>query len=128
MYKKAFECCTSKENKCTECPLYAFFGCKEELLSGLRLKTVWELKIDWATDDDRGCTTEIYATEERAIKAFNFEIIQSMQDYGCFDEQTGELEKGWVLEKSDKLWDLWEDGFYTANRCTITITEKEIID
>lgn len=133
MYKEAYECCTSKDyEQCEKCPLKAFgftqLDCKTELLRHIRPKTVYELKIDWATNDDQGCTTEIYSTEERAKKAFNFEIVQAKDDYGCFDEQTGELENGWLLEELDNLWDLYEDGFYTSNHCTIMITEKEIID
>ena len=87
---------------------------------------VYELKIDWATNDAQGCTTEIYATEEKAIKSMNFEIVQAMQDYGCFDEETGELEDGWELEQRDNYWHLFEDNFWCQNHCLITVTEKEV--
>ena len=133
MYKKAYECCTSKEyEQCENCPLQNFgdtqLDCKTKLLKNIKPTTVYELKIDWATNDDAGCTTELYSTEEKARKAFNFEIVQSMQDYDVlFDEETGELEDGWVLDKGNNLWDLYEDGYYSANHCTITITEKEIL-
>lgn len=131
---KAYKCCTSGEfEQCEKCPLFEFgntqLDCKTELLRKIKPNKVWELKIDWATQDDSGCTTEIYATEERARKAMNFEIVQSMQDYDVlFDEETGKLEDGWVLDKGNNLWDLYEDGYYTANHCTITVTEKEVID
>ena len=132
MYKKAFECCTSKEyEQCENCPLREFgntqLDCKTELLRNIKPNKVWELKVDWATQDDSSCTTEIYSTEERSIKAFNFEIVQAMQDYQCFDEETGELENGWGLDKGNNLWDLYEIGYYSSSHCTITITEKEIL-
>ena len=131
MYKKAYECCTSKEvEQCKECPLCDFgntqLDCKTELLRKLK---VYELKIDVAIDDNCSCRTELYATEERAKKAFNFEIVQAMQDYGIFDEQTGELiDDDWILDKSNNSWELYVDGWYVANHCAITITEIEILD
>jgi hypothetical protein len=89
--------------------------------------TVYELKINWATNDDSGCTTEIYSTEEKARKAFNFEVIQAMQDYEVFDEESGELiDENWQLDKGNNFWELWEDGYYSANHCLITVTEKEV--
>ena len=88
---------------------------------------VYEVKVDWATQDAEGCTTEIYATEEEARKAFNSEIVQAMQDYDVFNEETGELtEEGWILDTSVNFWELWEDGYYTSNHCLITLTEKEV--
>ena len=88
---------------------------------------VYEVKVDWATNDDSGCMTEIYATEEKARKAYNFEIVQAMQDYGVFDEETGELiDEGWKLDMRNTFWELWEDGDYTSNHCLITLTEKEV--
>ena len=128
---KAYECCTSEEyEQCESCPLFEFgetkLDCKTELLRKIKPNKVYELMVDWATNDDQGCTTELYATEENAIKAFNFEIIQAMQDYGCFDEETGELEEGWVLDKGNNFWELYEGGYYSTSHCTITITEKEI--
>jgi tRNA U34 5-carboxymethylaminomethyl modifying GTPase MnmE/TrmE len=50
---------------------------------------VYEVKIDWATNDAEDCTTEVYSTAEKARKAFNSEIVQAMQDYDVFDEETG---------------------------------------
>jgi hypothetical protein len=88
---------------------------------------VYEVKIDWATNDAEDCTTEVYSTEEKARKAFNFEIAQAMQDYGVFDEETGELiDEGWKLDMGNTFWELWEDGYYTSNHCLITLTEKEV--
>lgn len=87
---------------------------------------VYEVKVDWATQDAEGCTTEIYATEEKARKAFNFEIAQAMQDYGCFDEEVGKLDDGWELEQRDNYWHLFEDGFWSSNHCLIALTEKEV--
>lgn len=88
---------------------------------------VYEVKVNWAINNDAGCITEIYATEEKARKSFNSEIVQAMQDYGVFDEQTGELtEEDWVLETSDNAWELWADGFYLESHCLITVTEKEV--
>ena len=50
-----------------------------------------------------------------------------MQDYGVFDEETGELtEEGWVLDMSVNFWELWEDSYYASNHCLITLTEKEV--
>lgn len=90
---------------------------------------VYEVKVDWATNDAQDCTTEIYATEEKAKKAFNFEIVQAMQDYGIFDEQTGELiDDDWILDKSNNSWELYVDGWYDAHHCVITITEIELLD
>lgn len=87
---------------------------------------VYEVKVEWATNDTGDCVTEIYATEEKARKAFNFEIAQAMQDYDVFDEETGELESGWELEKRDGYWELWESGCYVGNHCLITLTEKAV--
>lgn len=88
---------------------------------------VYEVKVDWATNDAQDCTTEIYATEEKARKAYNFEIAQAMQDYGVFDEETGELtDQDCDLDQGNNFWELWEDGYYTANHCLITLTEKEV--
>ena len=88
---------------------------------------VYEVKVDWSTNDDAGCSTEIYATEEKARKAFNFEIVQAMQDYDVFDEETGELtDECWVLDRGNNFWELWEAGYYTSNHCLITLTEKEV--
>jgi hypothetical protein len=88
---------------------------------------VYEVKVDWATGEGYDCTTEIYADAEKARKAYNFEIMQAMQDYDVFDEETGELtENGWILDMSVNFWELWEDGYYTSNHCLITLTEKEV--
>ena len=88
---------------------------------------VYEVKVDWATNDAQDCTTEIYSTEEKARKAYNCEIAQAMQDYGVFDEETGELtDQDWYLEQGNRFWDLWEDGYYSSNHCLITLTEKEV--
>ena len=88
---------------------------------------VYEVKVDWATNDAQDCTTEIYDSKEKATKAMNFEIAQAMQDYGVFDEETGELtDECWKLDAGINFWELWEDGYYTANHCLITVTEKEV--
>ena len=89
---------------------------------------VYEVKVDWATNDAEGCNTEIYATEEKARKAYNFKIVQAMQDYGCFDEETGELDDDglWELEQRDNYWHLFEEGWWSTNHCLITVTEKEV--
>ncbi len=131
--RKAYECCTSKEvEQCVECPMREFgvtqLDCKTELLRKIKPTTVYEVKIDWATRDAQDCTTEIYSTEEQAKKAMNFEIVQAMQDYGCFDEETGELDDDdlWVLEQRDNYWHLFEEGWWSTNHCLITLTEKEV--
>ena len=88
---------------------------------------VYEVKVDWATGEGSDCTTEIYATEEKARKSFNFEICQAMEDYCVFDEETGELtDESWELDSGDNFWELWETGYYTSNHCLITMTEKEV--
>ena len=90
---------------------------------------IYELKIDCAINDDCSCRTELYATEEKAKKAFNFEVIQAMQDYDVFNQETGELiDDDWVLEKNNNSWKLYVNGWYDAHRCVITITEKEVIE
>lgn len=89
--------------------------------------TVYELKIGWSCEYGHGNTTEIYSTEEKARKAFNFEIIQAMQDYPVFDEQTGELiNNEWELGKGENVWYLFEKACYARNHCTITITQKNV--
>lgn len=88
---------------------------------------VFEVKVDWVTNDAEDCTTELFSTEEKATKAFNAEKLQAMQDYGVFDEQTGKLvDENWQLDEGKYFWDLWEDGYYTSNHCLITLTEKEV--
>lgn len=89
---------------------------------------VYELKIDWSTNDDSGCTTELYDSEEKAIKAMNFEIAQAMQDYGVFNEETSELiDDGWELDTGVNMWELWEDGYYASNHCLIVVTAKDVL-
>ena len=88
---------------------------------------VYELKIDWATNDDQGCSTEIYATEEKARKAFNTEVVQAMQDYDVFDEKTGELtDENYTLEQGNGYWHLYQNDLWTSCHCLITVTEKEV--
>lgn len=88
---------------------------------------VFEVKVDWATNDAEDCTTELYSTKEEAQKAFNAEKLQAMQDYGVFDEQTGELtDENWEIDEGKDFWELWEDGYYSVNHCLITLTEKEV--
>lgn len=89
---------------------------------------VYEVKVDWATEDDCACRTELYSTEEEAIKAFNAEKLQAMEDYGVFDEQTGELiDEDWQLDEAKYFWEIWEDEYYRSNHCLITLTEKEVL-
>lgn len=88
---------------------------------------VYEVKVDWATNDAEDCTTELFSTEEKARKSFNAEKMQAMQDYGVFDEQTGELtDKNWKLNEGTNYWELFEKGFWSENHCLITLTEKEV--
>lgn len=88
---------------------------------------VYEVKVDWAINDDAGCTTEIYATEEKAYKAFNFEVCQAMQDYDVFDEQTGELtDDDYTIEPRKGYWHLYQNGWWSTCHCLITVTEKEV--
>lgn len=88
---------------------------------------VYELKIDWASNDDQGCPTEIYDSHEKAMKAFSFEVVQAMQDYDVFDEQTGELtDDGYSLEQGNGYWHLYQNGWWTTCHCLITVTEKEV--
>lgn len=135
MYKKAFECCISNEvEQCTECPLRDFgdtqLDCKTKLLRNIKPNKVYEVRVDWAFDDNgEDVQTEIYATEERARKSFNFEIAQAMQDYDVFDEATGELiDKNYVLEKGDNYWHLYRRDWWKNCHCLIMLNEKEIID
>ena len=88
---------------------------------------VYELKIDWTMGDGWDCTTEIYATEDKAVKAFNFEVCQAMQDYEVFDEQTGELtDDDYILEQGNGYWHLYQKDFWNDRHCLITVTEKEV--
>ena len=97
---------------------------------------VYEVKVDWATNDAEDCTTELFSTEEKARKAFNAEKIQAMKDYGIFDEQTGELiddekaskliDKTLGIEQRDNYWHLFEEGYWSTNHCLITLTKKEV--
>ena len=88
---------------------------------------VYEVKVDWAINDAEDCTTELFSTKEKAQKAFNAEKLQAMDDYGVFDEQTGELiDENWALDEGKYYWEIWEDGYYTSNHCLITLTEKEV--
>ena len=89
---------------------------------------VYEVKVDWAFDDNGAAVqTELYSTHDKAIKAFNFEIAQAMQDYDVFDEKTGELiDEDWELEKSPNYWELYKNGWWSLYHCLITLTEKEV--
>ena len=90
--------------------------------------TVFEVKVDWASDDDEYCKTELYSTEEKARKAFNIERLQAIRDYGVFDEQTGELiDDDWELETRDNYWELFEKDYWSENHCLITLTKKEVL-
>ena len=89
---------------------------------------VYELKIDWSFDDNgQGIQTEIYATEEKARKAMNFEICQAMQDYEVFDELTGELiDSNYAVEMGENYWQLYRKTWWNDCHCLITVTEKEV--
>ena len=90
---------------------------------------VYELKVDWAFDDNgKDVTTGIYETEEKARKAMNAEIVQAMQDYGVFDEETGELtDSNYVVENGESYWRLYRKSWWENCHCLITVTEKEVI-
>ena len=88
---------------------------------------VYELRIDWATNDASACNTTLYQQEEDAKKAMKTEILQAMQDYEVFDENGCLNDEDWRLDKGDYFWELWEDGCYSTNHCEITITEKEVL-
>ena len=89
---------------------------------------VYEVKVDWSKGDGQDVTTEIYATEEKARKSFNFEVVQAMQDYEVFDEETGELiDEDYILEQGNGYWNLYQNGWYTDRHCLITLTEKEVL-
>lgn len=97
-------------------------------LEGKPMK-VYELKIDWAFDDNgKDVTTEIYATEEKARKAMNSEIVQAMQDYGVFDEETGELtDSNYGLEKGENYWQLYRKNWWENCHCLIMMNEREVL-
>ena len=89
---------------------------------------VFEVKVDWATNDAEDCTTELYNTKENAQKAFNFEKLQAMEDYGVFDEQTGELtDENWTLEQKENYWELFEEGYWSTNHCLITLNFSALL-
>lgn len=89
---------------------------------------VYELKIDWTMGDGQDVVTEIYSTEEKAKKAFNTEVVQAMQDYEVFDEQTGELtDSDYILEQGNGYWHLYQNGWWEDRHCLITLTPKEVI-
>lgn len=89
---------------------------------------VYEVKVDWAFDDNgEDVTTEIYATEEKAKKSFNSEIVQAMQDYDVFDEATGKLiDNDYELEKGDNYWHLYRRNWWKNCHCLIMLNEKEV--
>ena len=88
----------------------------------------YEVKVDGSKGDGQDVTTEIYATEEKARKSFNFEVVQAMQDYEVFDEKTGELiDEDYILEQGNGYWHLYQNGWWTDCHCLITLTEKEVL-
>ena len=119
---KAYKCCTSEEfEQCKECPLREFghtqLDCKTELLRKINPKKVWEVTVSWANGGGSFINTDIYSTEEKARKSFNFEI-----------DKDGNLDNNeWTLETSENCWELYETGYYNQNNCVITLIEKEIL-
>lgn len=88
---------------------------------------VYELMIDWTMGDGQDVITELYETHEKAMKAFNFEVAQAMQDYDVFDEQTGELtDKDYILEQGNGYWHLYQKNFWQDRHCLITVNKKEV--
>jgi hypothetical protein len=88
--------------------------------------TVYELKIDWATNDAQDCATTLYSTEEKARVYFVQEVEQAKEDYYHAFDEDGNLEDGWVIEERKDYWEIYAEGFYVSEHCTITLTKKEV--
>lgn len=88
---------------------------------------VFELRIDWATDDSNDVGTMLYSTHEKAKAEFLEEIEAAKTDYDQAFNEDGTLCDGWVLDDGKDFWELYQDGYYCFNHCTITITEKEVL-
>lgn len=98
-------------------------------INAVKADKVYEVMVNWSADYENQYETTIYRTERAAIKAMNTEIISAMQDYDVFDDATGELtDECWRLEKTDRSWELYENGSWDRNHCLITITAKTIIE
>lgn len=88
---------------------------------------VYEVKVDWAIDDSQDSDTILFSTEKKARAEFDRQIKSAKIWYDVFDEETGKVKEGWCLEESINAWEIWEDGYYSGNHCSITITEKEVL-
>ena len=88
-------------------------------------KFVYEVKVDWASQDDQGCDTTLYRSHEKALKRFNAEKIQALQDYGFNDDGTHD-DNGYHIDHGKDYWCVFYDGFYNQSHCEITITKKEV--
>lgn len=88
---------------------------------------VYEVKVDWAVDDSQDSDTILFSTEKKAREEFNKQVESAKIDYDVFDKETDKVKEGWCLEKSINAWEIWEDGYYLENHCSITITEKEVL-
>lgn len=88
---------------------------------------VYELRVDWATNDAEACVTTLYATEEKAKNDFHKEVEQAKQDYTHAFDEDGNVADGWCLEEHNDYWEIYEAGYYVSEHCTITIDEKEVL-
>lgn len=88
---------------------------------------VYEIKIDLAADYSENIDTILFSTEKKARAEFDRQVKSAKIWYDVFDEEMGKVKEGWCLEKSINAWEIWEDGYYLQNHCSITITEKEVL-
>lgn len=61
-----------------------------------------------------------YKSREQAEEAFR-EVVQGRKS----DYKT-EIDKGWITEESSDSFEVWEDGYYAENHCSIWITTTEL--
>ena len=88
-------------------------------------KFVYEVKVNWSSQDDSGCRTTLYSSYTKAFKGFNTEKIQALQDYGFNDDGTHD-DPHYRIEHYKDYWCVSYDGFYNQSYCEITITKKEV--
>ena len=88
-------------------------------------KFVYEVKVEWSTENERDYKTTLYSNHNKALKMFNAEKIQTLQDYGFNDDGTHD-DKNYYIEHYKDYWCVSYDGFHNQFYREITITKKEV--